>query len=124
MVELLTNFPPHVAAYKAHGTVSKEEYEQVVIKRVDEVATQFGKINFLVLLETDMENYSIGAFLDYVRISFQHFSKWERMAIVSDECWLRNAYNLLGHVVHGTIKTYMLKDFESARQWVSGVLNS
>src|SRR4051812_7619452 len=77
MVELLNNFPPHVAAYKAYGNVDKNEYEKVVMKRVNEVADRYGKINFLVCLETDFENYSFSAFLDYLKISFEHFFKWE-----------------------------------------------
>ena len=58
------------------------------------------------------------------KISFEHFSRWERMAIVSDEGWVRTAYDILGHlVVHGTIKTYPLKDLELAKHWVSGPLS-
>ena len=78
MVELLKDFPPHVAAYRAAGAISKEEYAEVVMTRVNEVAATYGKINFLVFLETDMENYSIGAFLEYLKISFQHFKKFGR----------------------------------------------
>ena len=122
MVELLKDFPPYVAAYRAYGAISKEEYQQVVMARVNEVAGKYGKINFLVRLETDMDNYSIGAFIDYLKISFRHFSKWNRMAIVSDERWLRTAYELLSPLVHGVIKGYKLNEFEEARQWVSAPL--
>jgi hypothetical protein len=120
MVELLTGLPPHVAAYKATGAISKEEYEEVVMARVDNVATEYGKINFLVLLETGMENYSIGAFIDYIKVSFEHFTKWNRMAIVTDQQWVRQAYDGLSHIVHGEIRTYELKDFDIAKEWVSG----
>lgn len=58
MVELLEGFPPYVAAYKASGAISKEEYEKVVMARVNQVAAQYGQINFLVLLATSMDNYS------------------------------------------------------------------
>lgn len=119
MVELLKDFPPHVAAYRAKDAVSKEEYEKVVMARVDEVAEEFGKINFLVLLQTDMENYSIGAFIDYLKVSFEHFTKWNRMAIVTDEKWIRKAYQILSPLVHGEIKGYELNQFEEARKWVS-----
>jgi hypothetical protein len=124
MVELLTDLPPHVAAYKASGAIGKEEYEQVVMARVDEVAAKYGRINFLVLLETGMENYSIGAFIDYVKVSFEHFTKWNRMAIVSDQHWVRVAYDTLSYIVHGEIRTYELKDLETAKHWVSGSLSS
>ncbi|HEV7332408.1 MAG TPA: STAS/SEC14 domain-containing protein [Flavisolibacter sp.] len=123
MVELLPGFPPHVAAYRASGKVHKEEYENVVMHRVDEVANQWGKINFLVRLETDMDNYSFAAFLDYLKVSFEHFTKWNRMAIVSDEAWLRTAYKALSPLVHGKIKSYSLREYEEARQWVSAPLS-
>jgi len=124
MVQLLEDFPAHVAAYAASGAVSKEEYRAVVMHRVDEVAEQFGRINFLVRLETDMGNYSIGAFLDYLKVSFEHFFKWERMAIVTDEQWLRTAYRLLSPLVHGEIKAFPLQEFEEAKAWVSGPLRT
>jgi hypothetical protein len=124
MVELINELPQHVAAYKAGGAISKEEYEEVVMARVNQVAEQFGKINFLVMLETSMGNYSIGAFIDYIAISFRHFSRWERMAIVTDEKWLRTTYSVLSHLVHGTIRTYELKDIKQAKAWVSGPLSS
>ena len=119
MVELLKDFPPHVAAYRAVGTVHKEEYEKVVMARVDEVAAQYGKINFLVLLETDIGNYTLPAFIDYLKVSFEHFSKWNRMAIVTDQRWLGKAYEILSLLVHGEIKGYELKEFEEAKKWVS-----
>lgn len=119
MVKLLDDFPPYVAAYKASGAVSKEEYEEVVMNRVNQVASVYGKINFLVLLETDMDNYSIGAFFKYLQVSFKHFSKWKRMAIVSDERWLRRAYEIFSFLVPSEIKGFTLMEFEAARKWVS-----
>ena len=124
MVALLEDFPPHVAAYEAMGAVTREEYEQVVMSRVNEVAEQFGKINFLVRLETDFENYSLPAFLRYLQISFQHFFKWARMAIVTDETWVRKAYDLLSPLVHGEVRGYTLKEYEEAKAWVSGPLKA
>ena len=123
MVELLGDFPPHVAAYRASGEIHKEEYEKVVMRRVDEVAAQYGKINFLVRLETGMEEYSFAAFLDYLKVSFEDFTRWNRMAIVSDQKWVRMAYDALSPLVPGTIETYELKDFEAAKQWVSAPLS-
>ena len=124
MVELLEDFPPHVAAYKASGAISKEEYEQVIMARVDEVAAEYGKINFLVLLETSFHNYSIGAFFDYLKVSFEHFTRWQRMAIVSDENWVRKAHEILSPFVHGEIRSYKTEEFKAAKEWVSGPLET
>jgi hypothetical protein len=119
MVELLPGFPSHVAAYRASGVVNPREYEQVVMNRVNEVAVRHGSINFLVRLETDIGSYSVGAFFKYLKISFQHFFRWDRMAIVTDQGWVRMAYEILSLFVHGEIRGYRLREFEEARQWVS-----
>lgn len=118
MVELLKDFPPQVAAYRAAGAISQEEYQDVVMKRVQEVATLYGGINFLVLLETKMSNYSTGAFLRYLKVSFGYFFKWRRMAIVTNERWLRVAYRCLSPFVPGKIKSFKCINYESAKQWV------
>jgi hypothetical protein len=122
MVELLKDFPQHVAAYKASGQVDKEEYEQIVMAKVNEVADKFGKINFLVLLETDMQNFTLPAFLEYLKISFEHFTKWNRMAIVTDQKLVEKAYDALSYLVPGVINGFELKQFEEAKEWVSAPL--
>ncbi|WP_134091259.1 STAS/SEC14 domain-containing protein [Olivibacter sp. XZL3] len=124
MVTLLHNFPPHVAAYRAQGSVNKEEYKDVVMHRVDEVAASYPLINFFVLLETGFEEYSFMAFVEYVKVSFEHFTKWNRMAIISDQKWVRKAYDLLSPLVHGEIRTYRIEDQELAREWVSAPLET
>jgi len=53
-------------------------------------------------------------------VSFQHFSKWNRMAIVSDERWVRTAYDTLSLLVPGEIRGYPLAQYEKAKAWVSG----
>ncbi|QNF33208.1 STAS/SEC14 domain-containing protein [Adhaeribacter swui] len=123
MVELLADFPPHVAAYKASGEVHKDEYEKVVMRRVDEVAAKYDKINFLVRLETGLEEYSLAAFLNYLKVSFEHITRWNRMAIVSDQKWVRLAYDALSPLVPGEINSYELKDYKTAKQWVSAPLS-
>jgi hypothetical protein len=119
MVQLITDLPEHVAAYRASGAISKEEYDDVVIRRVEEVAAHFDQINFLVLLETGFDNYSLGAFMDYIKVSFEHFTQWNRMAIVTDEEVVRSGYHTLGHFVHGEIRTFPLSEYQIARDWVS-----
>jgi hypothetical protein len=89
------------------------------MKRVDEVAGRFDAINFLVRLETGMENYSLAALADYVKISFKHLRRWNRMAIVSDQKPVRAFYDALSPIVPGKIIGFELKDFEKAKAWVS-----
>ncbi|TCS86303.1 SpoIIAA-like protein [Anseongella ginsenosidimutans] len=118
MLRLLSEYPDDVVAYEATGRVNHAEYERIVMRRVDQVAARYGKINFIVVLKTKMERYSAAALLDYLLISFRHFSKWNRMAIVSDEDWVRNVYSWLSPLFLGAIRSYCLSGLDEARQWI------
>ncbi|MDM8176486.1 MULTISPECIES: STAS/SEC14 domain-containing protein [Olivibacter] len=122
MLALMDNFPPHVVAYRAQGKVNGEEYKEIVVQRIAEVAKAYPQINFIVLLETGFEDYSLQALLEYIKVSFEHFSKWNRMAIVSDQQWVRKIYDILSPLVHGEIRTYRLEDQQIACEWVSAPL--
>lgn len=119
MVELLNDFPPYVAAYKATGQVSKEEYENVVMEKINQVAAQYGKINFLVLMATDVSDYSFGSLVDYVKMTFGHFKDWNRLAVVSDAQWVNKVYESLGGLVYGEVKSFKINEYDEARQWIS-----
>ncbi|MGK9125909.1 STAS/SEC14 domain-containing protein [Olivibacter sp. SA151] len=122
MLALMDNFPPHVVAYRAQGKVNGEEYKEIVVQRIAEVAKAYPQINFIVLLETGFEDYNLQALLEYIKVSFEHFSKWNRMAIVSDQQWVRKIYDILSPLVHGEIRTYRLEDQQRASEWVSAPL--
>ncbi|WP_373999291.1 STAS/SEC14 domain-containing protein [Bdellovibrio bacteriovorus] len=119
MVELLENFPSYVVAYKASGIVDADEYEKIVMKRVDEVAQKYDAINLIVRLETGMQNYTLNALLDYLKISFKHIRRWNRMAIVSDQKTVRLFYDALSPLVPGKVQGFTLDDYDKAAAWVS-----
>lgn len=56
--------------------------------------------------------------------SFEHFTNWNRMAIVTDERWVRKAYDMLSPLVYGVINGYELKQYEEAKSWVSEPLEA
>lgn len=123
MVELLNGFPPHVVAYCTSDKMDKEDYKKIVASRINEVVLEYDKINFLVLLPTDIDQYTLSSLLDYLKISFEHCFKWEKMAVVSNQKGVRGFYERLSPFVLGKLRGYEVKDFEEARQWVSSWLD-
>jgi hypothetical protein len=119
MVSLLKDFPPYVVAYTAKGKVNEQEYRELVMRRVDEAGRHYRRFNFIVCLQTSFRNYRLGTFIQYLVISFKYYSRWNRMAIVSDEKWVRQLYRVLNFLVPGEIRSYPLNDFSRAKRWVS-----
>ncbi len=119
MLEGIIGLPPTVAAFKATGKVHRDDYEKILIPEVDKVAKIYGKINFLLVLETNVANYSLGAWIDDAWIGLKHFTQWQKIAIVSNQNTVKKITDMLGHLVPGKAKGFKLEDLETAKKWVA-----
>ena len=119
MIEIIKDLPPDVAAFKAIGKVHKEDYEKILIPEVDRVAKAFKKINFLLVLETDVANYSLGAWIDDAWVGLKHITHWRKLAIVSNQNAVKTVTDFLGHLMPAKTKGFKLTELEEAKKWVS-----
>lgn len=119
MIEIIKDLPPHVTGFRAMGKVTKDDYEKVVIPAVDNLVKKSGKINFLLLLDTDVSNFSMGAWFDDALIGLKHFTRWHRIAIVSNQDTVKKITNIFGHMIPGKVKGFKIVDLVEAKKWVS-----
>jgi hypothetical protein len=45
---------------------------------VDAQSKKFNKLNFLLWLDTDVSNYTFGAWVDDVLVGLNHFTHWHK----------------------------------------------
>src|SRR5438093_1054743 len=117
MIEIIKNLPEHVIGFRATGKVDKEDYEKILIPIVDNEAKKFGQLNFLLVLDTDVSNYSIGAWIDDALIGVKHLTQWHKIAIVSSQKAVVTLTDTLGHLIPGKSKGFLLTDLEDAIKW-------
>lgn len=122
MLQHLKELPPYVAGFKASGKITWDDFKNVAIPAIDKVAGQYRQINFLMLLETDIGNMTAGAWTQDMITGIKHLSKWNRMAIVSDQENVRSLSEAAGKIMPGEVKAYPLSDLEAAKAWVSAVV--
>jgi hypothetical protein len=78
-----------------------------------------GEINYLLILETDIKNFTPGALIADMMAGLKHFAKWNKIAVVSDQksvVWFSNAFRLL---IPGQSRGYPLDKLDEAIIWVS-----
>ena len=91
MLQLLEDLPEHVVGVRATGNVTKEDIETVLIPAIDALVAKTDKINYLLILETDLSNWDFGAWVSDAKLGIQNFTKWTKIAVVSDteiSCYL------------------------------------
>ncbi len=119
MIEIMTDLPPHVTGFKAIGKVTKQDYENVLIPAVDKQAKLFTKLNFILLLDTDVSNFTLGAWKDDLWVGLKHISHWHKVAIVSNKDSIKKITDIFGHLVPGEYKGFMTVDLGAAKEWVA-----
>lgn len=119
MIEKLNDVPDYVAGFKASGKVTKDDYENVIIPSLEKILKEHGHIHFLLVLDTEVGNFTAGAWMNDALIGIKHLSKWKKMAIVSDQKGVEKITDIISPIMPGESKGFPLADLEAAKNWVS-----
>jgi len=115
----MNDVPENVAAFRATGHVNKEDYDTVLIPVVDALVKKQDKINFMLVLDTELKNFTMGAFLKDMGVGLKHFTKWHKMAIVSESGPVNTFTDLFSYVAPGEAKGFTHAELKEAIDWVS-----
>lgn len=119
MVEVSDDLPEHVLGITAHGTVTGEDYDSVVIPAVEARFQTRSTLSLLYHLGEDFQGFSAEAMWDDTRVGLRHFTAWERIAVVTDVDWIRKAASVFGLLRPGRVRVFTNAQLGEARAWVS-----
>lgn len=119
MISVINDSPSNVAAFRATGEVTKDDYDTVVIPTIDVLVQKQGKINFLLVVDTAMKNFTLGALLKDMGIGLKHFTKWHKMAIVSEEAGVIKFTDIFSYIAPGEAKGFTHAQLDEAKAWMS-----
>ena len=119
MFELMEDLPGGVVGITATGTISGEDYETTLIPAVESAKAAHDKIALLLVFGPDFEGYSAGAALDDARFGVSNFASFRRIAIVSDNEWLRNGAAAMTYLMPGKSKGFSVADLAAAKAWIA-----
>lgn len=115
----MKDLPQHVLGVRAVGTVTKDDYEQTLVPALEKAARENGEINLLMLFETEVGNFTYAAWMEDAKLSLKHFSKWNKIAIVTDQTVIEKASHFLSFVSPAEAKGFRVSDIEIAKAWVA-----
>lgn len=119
MIEVITDIPKNVAGFRAKGEVTKDDYQNVIVPEVTQLAKETGQINFLLYLDTDVRNFTAGAWLQDAMLGIRHLTKWNRAAIISDSEGVIKFTDAFSIAAPGEFMGFKKADYERAVLWVS-----
>ncbi|MGD0291856.1 MAG: STAS/SEC14 domain-containing protein [Candidatus Binataceae bacterium] len=121
MIEILTDFPDNIVAAAAHGVVTKHDYQDTLVPRVELTLKRYPKIRCYYDLGAQFSKMEPGAMWEDFKIGVEHLSRWERVAVVTDVEWIRQAVNVFRFLMPGEVRVFATSEAASAREWITAV---
>lgn len=119
MIECLKGFPSNVIAIAARGEVTKSDYDDVLIPAVEKALQSHDKIRLLYEIGPDFSGYGAGAAWEDFKTGMEHFTRWERVAVITDIEWISAAVKMFSVFLPGTMRVYAAADAAKARLWIT-----
>ena len=119
MITTIPNAPDNVAAFEATGEVTKADFEQVIFPTVEKKVEVFDELNYLLHLNTGIEDFTFKAWLEDVLLGIKNLTKWNRCAIVTDNESVQDFTAIFSVLMPGEFKYFPVKNLDNALFWCS-----
>ena len=119
MFKQIFDMPPGTVGFEAVGEIDDDDFEDVVAPVLRQQIASGHKLRLLYLLGPQLSDYDGDAAQEEFKFAARHATAYERVAIVTDESWLRPALRLISVLVPGKIRGFPVVDLADARTWVA-----
>lgn len=123
MITPLDNLPDNMVGFCATGTVTENDFIDTVMPQVNALIARTGRLNYLLVLDTSIKNFTVGAWLKDAMMGLKHLAKWNRAAIVTDVEGIRTFTGIFGVLMPGEFKGFEHNHLPAAIDWVSEKTN-
>ncbi|MGH8198916.1 MAG: STAS/SEC14 domain-containing protein [Steroidobacteraceae bacterium] len=122
MIKILDDFPESIVALIAQGQVTRKDYEEVLIPRVNAALGRHGKIRLYYELGTSFVGIDAEAVWEDMKVGLEHLSRWERVAVVTDVRWIRLTLGAFQFMLPGKVRLFDTGQTTEARAWIKADL--
>lgn|SRR5690242_13859865 len=120
MIRVLEGMPAGVLGFEAGGTLTADDYREVLEPALEAARTSgSGKIRILLAFTEEFSGMQPGAMWQDLKTGVREWSSWERIALVSDQRWMRESLQLFAWAVPGEVRAFETADRDAALAWVA-----
>jgi len=120
MITVMNGVPENVAAFTASGDVTKEDFTNTVLPVVKELVIKYDELNYLMVIDTSVKNFSGSAWLQDIMLGIKNMTKWKRAAIITDSDTINWFTDVFSYIVPGEFKGFYPEQLPVAIEWVAG----
>lgn len=118
MIEQIEGLPAGTVGFRAHGQVTADDYEKIIVPDVEAAFAVNRKLRMIYVTADDFTGFEPGAMWDDAKLGMRHFSGWERIALVTDVAWLPATAAAFSFAVPAQFELFESTQFEQAKAWL------
>ena len=119
MLRAMTDMPAGTIGFEAVGEVEDDDWERAVEPVLRDEIAAGRKVRLLYLLGSQARDVEGDAMTADAGFRARHATSFERVAVVSDEDWMRPALKALSFLLPGKAKGFHVRDLDAAKTWLA-----
>ena len=118
MIKVLPESKGNILVLKAVGTLTDQDYKDVLIPRLDSIIHEHGKARLLLDMSDDFHGWEAAALWDDARFGITHRNDFEKIGLIGGASWVEWGVKLAAMVVGGEIRSFSPDEREEAMNWI------
>jgi hypothetical protein len=119
MLRRITDVPAGTVGFEAVGEVEDDDWEEAVEPVLRSEIASGKKVRLLYLLGPEARDVEGDAMKADTGFRARHAAAFERVAVVSDEDWMRPAVRALSVLLPGRARAFPVHELERAKAWLA-----
>ena len=119
MLRQMTDMPVGTIGFEAVGEVEDDDWEATVAPVLRKEIAEGRKVRLLYLLGPGTREVEGDAMKADTGFRARHAASFDRVAVVSDEDWMRPALRALSFLFPGKAKGFRVRDLDDAKAWLA-----
>ena len=122
MFEPIEDMPAGTVGFRAHGELTEEHYTGTLVPALRE-AVAAGDVRLLLVTAPDFDGSDIRGEIERAKSQLKvggHRSDWKRVAVATDNSWLRRSHRLWSRFVPVDVKVFKTSEEDKAKAWIAG----
>ncbi|SRR5581483_850225 len=124
MLRRITDVPLGTIGFEAVGEVDDDDWEDAVEPVLRQEIAGGQKVRLLYLLGPDARNVDRDAMAADTGFRARYATSFDRVAVVTDEDWMRPALRALSFLLPGKAQGFRVKDLAAAKAWLAEGLDA
>ncbi len=119
MLRRMTDIPAGTIGFEAIGEIEDDDWERAVEPVLRDEMADGRKIRLLYLLGREAREVEGDAMKADTGFRARHATSFDRVAVVSDEDWMRPALRGLSFLLPGKAKGFHVRELAAAQTWLA-----